>query len=54
MVCSANSDPIQSILGLVERKLRMDKVKFVLPLKPREKRQFSYEVTTNFESNASR
>jgi hypothetical protein len=31
-----------------------NKVKFVLPLKPHEKRQFNYDVTTNFGSNATR
>jgi hypothetical protein len=35
-------------------KVDANKVKFVLPLKPREKRQFSYELTTNFGSNATR
>ena len=35
-------------------KVDATKVKFVLPLKAREKRQFSYEVTTNFGSNATR
>jgi hypothetical protein len=30
------------------------KVKFVLPLKPHEKKQFSYEVTTNYGSNVTR
>jgi hypothetical protein len=36
--------------GLVDA----NKVKFVLPLKAREKRQLSYDVTTNFGSNATR
>jgi hypothetical protein len=31
-----------------------NKVKFVLPLKARENKKFSYEVTTNFGSNATR
>ena len=35
-------------------KVDANKVKFVLPLKAREKRQFSYDVTTNFGSNATR
>jgi hypothetical protein len=30
------------------------KVKFVLPLQAREKRQFSYDLTTNYGSNATR
>jgi hypothetical protein len=30
------------------------KVEFNLPLKAHEKRQFSYDVTTNFGSNATR
>ena len=35
-------------------KVDANKVKFVLPLKAHEKRQFSYDMTTNFGSNASR
>jgi len=35
-------------------KVDANKVKFVLPLKSREKQRFSYEVTTNFGSNVSR
>ena len=35
-------------------KVDANKVKFVLPLKAREKQRLSYEVTTNFGSNASR
>jgi hypothetical protein len=35
-------------------KVDANKVKFILPLKAREKRLFSYEVTTNFGSNATR
>jgi hypothetical protein len=35
-------------------KVDADKVKFVLPLKAREKRQFGYELTSNFGSNATR
>jgi len=35
-------------------KVDANKVKFVLPLKAREKRQFSYDVTTNLGSNAIR
>ena len=35
-------------------KVDANKVKFVLPLKTREKRQFTYEVTTNLGSNATR
>jgi hypothetical protein len=35
-------------------KVDANKVKFVLPLKAREKREFSYELTTNFGANASR
>ncbi len=35
-------------------KVDANKVKFVLPLQPHEKRQFGYEVTTNFGSNATR
>ncbi len=35
-------------------KVDANKVKFVLPLRPREKRQFGYEVTTNLGSNVSR
>jgi hypothetical protein len=31
-----------------------NKVKFVLPLKARERPQFSYDVTTNFGANATR
>jgi hypothetical protein len=35
-------------------KVDATKVKFVLPLHPREKRQFSYELTTNHGANATR
>jgi hypothetical protein len=35
-------------------KVDANKVKFVLGLKPQEKRQFSYELTTNLGSNATR
>lgn len=35
-------------------KVDANKVKFVLPLKPHEKRQFGYEVTTKFGTNATR
>jgi hypothetical protein len=35
-------------------KVDSDKVKFVFALQPREKRQFTYELTTNHGSNASR
>ena len=35
-------------------KVDANKVKFVLPLQAREKRWFSYDVTANFGSNASR
>ena len=35
-------------------KVDANKVKFVLPLKAREKRQFRYEVTANFGSNVTR
>jgi hypothetical protein len=35
-------------------KVDANKVKFVLPLKPREQRQFIYEVTTHYGSNVSR
>jgi hypothetical protein len=35
-------------------KVDINKVKFVLPLKAREKRQFSYDVATNFGSNTAR
>jgi hypothetical protein len=35
-------------------KVDANKVKFILPLKPREKQQFSYEVTTNHGSNVTR
>jgi hypothetical protein len=35
-------------------KVDANKVKFVLPLKAHEKRQFSYDLTTNFGSNATR
>ena len=35
-------------------KVDANKVKFVLPLKAREKRQFTYDVTTNLGSNATR
>jgi hypothetical protein len=35
-------------------KVDANKVKFVLSLKAHEKRQFSYDVTTNFGSNATR
>jgi hypothetical protein len=35
-------------------KVDANKVKFVLPLKAREKRQFSYDLTTNFGSSATR
>jgi len=35
-------------------KVDANKVKFVLPLKPREKQQFTYEVTTNHGANATR
>jgi hypothetical protein len=35
-------------------KVDANKVKFVLPLKPREKQQFNYEVTTQHESNVTR
>jgi hypothetical protein len=35
-------------------KVDANKVKFVLPLKPREKQQFTYEVTTNHGSNVIR
>jgi hypothetical protein len=38
----------------IYEKVDANKVKFVLPLKAREKRQFSYDVTTNFGSNVSR
>jgi hypothetical protein len=38
----------------VYEKVDANKVKFVLPLKAREKRQFGYDVTTNFGSNATR
>jgi hypothetical protein len=31
-----------------------NKIKFVLPLKPREKQKFGYEVTTHYGSNATR
>jgi hypothetical protein len=34
-------------------KVDANKVKFVLPLKAREKRHFSYDLATNFESNAT-
>jgi hypothetical protein len=30
-----------------------NKVKFVLPLKPHAKQQFTYEVTMNFGSNVT-
>ena len=35
-------------------KVDAGKVKFVLPLKPREKRKFSYEVTTRYGTNATK
>ena len=35
-------------------KVDATKVKFVLPLKPKEKQTFTYEVTMNFGSNVSR
>ncbi len=35
-------------------KVDANKVKFLLPLKPHEKQQFAYEITTNFGSNATR
>ncbi len=35
-------------------KVDANKVKFVLPLKAHEKRQFSYDLTTNFGSNVTR
>ena len=35
-------------------KVDANKLKFVLPLQAHEKRQFSYEVTTNYGSNVSR
>ncbi len=35
-------------------KVDANKVKFLLPLKAREKRQFSYDLTTHFGSNVSR
>ena len=35
-------------------KVDANKVKFVLPLQTREKRLFSYDLTTNFGSNATR
>jgi hypothetical protein len=35
-------------------KVDANKVKFILPLKPREKQQFSYDVTANWGSNATR
>ncbi len=35
-------------------KVDAGRIKFVIPLKPREQRKFSYEVTTNFGSNVSR
>ena len=35
-------------------KIDANKVKFVLPLKPREKQKFSYELTTRFGVNATR
>jgi hypothetical protein len=31
-----------------------NKLKFLQSLKPREHRQYSYELTTNFGSNATR
>jgi len=38
----------------VYEKADANKVKFILPLKLREKRQFSYDLTTNFGSNVTR
>ena len=35
-------------------KVDATKVKFVLPLKAREKQKFTYEVTTNYGSNVTR
>jgi hypothetical protein len=35
-------------------KVDATKVKFVLPLKPREKQKFSYEVTTRYGTNATK
>ena len=35
-------------------KVDATKVKFVLPLKPRGKQKFSYEVTTRYGTNAAR
>ena len=35
-------------------KLDANKVKFVLPLKPREKQQFAYQLTTRFGTNVTR
>jgi hypothetical protein len=35
-------------------KVDSTKVKFVLPLQPREKQKFSYEVTTRFGVNATK
>ena len=38
----------------VYKKVDATKVKFVLPLKPREKKQFAYELIANFGANAVR
>ncbi len=35
-------------------KLDANKVKFLLPLQPREKRKFGYELTTRLGTNATR
>ncbi len=35
-------------------KVDANKVKFVLPLRAQQRRQFSYDLTTNFGSNVSR
>jgi hypothetical protein len=40
--------------GAQYEKVDAGKVKFVLPLKAREKQQLGYELTTNFGSNVSR
>ena len=40
--------------GAAYEKVDANKVKFLLPLKAREKRQFSYDLTTHFGSNVSR
>jgi len=42
------------VTAQAQEKVDATKVKFVIPLKPREKKTFTYELTTRFGTNATK